>query len=100
MVELEVRLPSGADFVRTVDAVEACAARLRLLTRMKGTLAGFPGCVHWHFKRGRERGTLEVTWWPRERRLWLSVQAGRTAGWIEATAADLRAALEDPAVWR
>ena len=44
---------------------------------MKGTLASFPNCVHWHWKRGKERGTLEITWWGKQDRLWFKVAAGR-----------------------
>jgi hypothetical protein len=95
MTELEVPLSNMLDPAIVDGVVEARAARLGLRATLKGTLARYPGCVHWHFKQRRERGTLEVTWWPQGRRLWLSVQAGRTAVWIEAAAADLKTALED-----
>jgi hypothetical protein len=100
MVEIEVTMPREVDGAAVERTVEGCAARLGLQVTMKGTLGRYPGCIHWHFKRGRERGTLEVTWWPREQRLWLSVQAGRTGDWIDAVSADLKAALEDAATWR
>jgi hypothetical protein len=100
MVEIEVRVPPAGNPGRAEAVVVACAARLGLQQMMKGTLARYPGCIHWHFKRGRERGTLEVTWWPRGRRLWLSVQAGRPGEWIDAAGADLKAALEDRESWR
>src|SRR5437763_16670863 len=99
MTEIEVKLSTAPDAAAAEELVEACAARLGLNQTMKGTLARYPGCAHWHFKRGRERGTLEVTWWPRERRLWLSVQAGRTGAWVDAAAADLKAALENRGLW-
>jgi hypothetical protein len=34
-------------------------------------------------KKERERGTLELTWWPGKRRLWFKIQAGRTGDWID-----------------
>jgi hypothetical protein len=72
------------------EVVEAAAAAEGLSVTLKGTLAGYPGCTHWHFKRGRERGTLEATFWPRENRLWLSIQSGRTGDWTLETAERLR----------
>ena len=50
---------------------------------MKGTLASYPGCVHWHYKKQREKGTLELTLLPGGRRIWASVHSGRKASWIE-----------------
>jgi hypothetical protein len=60
---------------------------------MKGTLASFPGCTHWHLKRNRERGVLEITLWPAQSRLWLSVQDGRKGAWIDAAVDKLLADL-------
>ena len=79
MKQVEVtceRLPNVAQ-------VEAAVGRVGLVVSMKGTLAKFPGCTHWHLKRGGERGVLEVTLWPAEKRLWLSVQDGRKGAWID-----------------
>jgi hypothetical protein len=50
---------------------------------MRTSLRTFPGCVHWHVKRGREPGTLEITFWPQERRAWFTIHDGRQAEWIE-----------------
>ena len=33
-------------------------------------------------KRGKQRGVLEATYWPRENRAWLSYRSGRDADWI------------------
>ena len=86
VVGQERRLPSAGE-------IEAAVRRVRLMVSMKGTLAKYPGCTHWHLKRGRERGTLELTLWPAQRRLWLSVQEGRRAGWIAGAAEALVAEL-------
>ncbi len=75
--------------------IENCCAENNLQIALKGTLAKYPGCVHWHLKQGKQRGTLEVTWWPSQRRLWLSIQAGRRADWIEEAAAHLKRAIEE-----
>ena len=40
------------------------------------------------------RGTLEITWIEASSRLWLSMQSGRAADWIEPAMARLKAELE------
>ncbi|HLV98591.1 MAG TPA: hypothetical protein VKT82_07940 [Ktedonobacterales bacterium] len=65
-----------------------------LKMRMRGTLHTYPGSLHWHFEKPGERGTLEVTLWPARQRLWLSVQAGRRARWIEDALPHIKAQLE------
>jgi hypothetical protein len=80
------RLPSPA-------AIERAIQNCDLHVTLKGTLKQFPGCIHWHIKKGRERGTLEVTRWPKQQRLWLTIQDGRTAPWIPAAAQSLVDAL-------
>ena len=39
----------------------------------KGTLASYPGCIHWHLKMGTQKGHLEITWWEAENRLCFKV---------------------------
>ena len=73
--------------------MERCFGEAGLRVAMKGTLAAHKGCVHWHLKRGKERGTLEVTLWPAQRRVWLSVHANRGAEWVEGALRDLAGAL-------
>ena len=98
MQETEIELPAGFPGEKLPDLIERCADAEGLGTTLKGSLSRYPGCVHWHFKRGRERGTLEATYWPVEQRLWLSVQSGRTGEWTDSAVlrlqATLRSALE------
>jgi len=66
-------------FGRIIDqAIDAAG----LIVTLRGSLKSFPGCTHWHVKNGQERGTLEITAWPREHRAWFSIQSGRKARWI------------------
>ena len=95
MTELDVPVLPGTDLDGAEERIEACIARETLRMTLKGTLASYPGCVHWHLKRGGLRGTLEVTLWPSGRRLWLSIQSGRRGEWIDEAAARLRQALEN-----
>ena len=94
MIETEVDIPPAADFSQAEQVIEGCCRAEGLLVGLKGTLVSYPGCVHWHFKREAQRGTLEVTWWAQARRVWFSVQAGRTGAWIEEAIARLKETLE------
>ena len=94
MLQTEVRLAPRADVSAVETVVEACCTAEGLTLTLKGTLVKYPGCVHWHFKRGRPSGTVELTWWPQQRRLWISVQAGRRGEWIEETTVRLKQTIE------
>lgn len=78
MTEIELA-PCASDTVE--ERVDALAQRLGLSSR-KGTLRSYPGCVHWHFKLGKQSGTLEATWWPKTERLWLKIAVNRDADWM------------------
>ena len=80
--EIILHVPPSIPPPRIVPLIDRALADLGLTVTMCGTLKSFPGSTHWHLKLGRQRGTLEVTWWPRRRRLWIKIQAGRTAAWI------------------
>ena len=62
--------------------IEEAAKSLGLVTTQVTTLSTYPGSVHWHFKKGNGRGTLEATYWPERHRAWLSSRSGREAEWI------------------
>jgi 2-polyprenyl-6-hydroxyphenyl methylase/3-demethylubiquinone-9 3-methyltransferase len=91
--EVELSAPPG-DVTLLVPA--ACAAE-GLTCTLQNTLKGHPGSTHWHFKRRRERGTLEITWHPATRRLWMTVQEGRKGPWIDDAVERLKARLASPA---
>jgi hypothetical protein len=93
MVEIEIPLPADADPAAVEAAIEAGCDAEELRTQLKGTLSSCPGCIHWHFKRGREPGTLEITLWPRRHRAWISVHANRSAPWIDELLPRLRESL-------
>ena len=87
---LHIRPADESAIARIDDAIAACG----LLTTMKGTLKSYPGCTHWHCKRGRETGTLEITLDPARARAWFKVQTGRRATWIDDVIPKLKLALE------
>ena len=82
MQNIEVPWPADVGDRRLVGVIDRAIAAAGLAVTLRSSLKSFPGCTHWHVKNGRERGTLEITVWPRERRAWFSVQSGRRARWI------------------
>lgn len=95
MLEVDVNIPSHLKAESIPKIVEQACARFGLDRCSRGTLAKYPGCVHWHYKKGRQRGTLEITWWSRAARLWIKVAAGRSADWITESIPHLKRALEE-----
>ena len=83
MIEVQLQIPDSVNTNALVRVVENICIANGLTCTLKGTLAGYPGCVHWHFRRGRQKGILEMTWWEMEHRLWFKVADHRKATWIE-----------------
>jgi hypothetical protein len=82
MIEWEINIAGAWNDSTISRAVERVAKAHELSAQLKCELRSFPGSVHWHFKKPRESGTIEITMWPQKRRLWMSVQSGRQARWI------------------
>ena len=82
MREIEIHFDSRADPGGVERSIDQAIGDAGLTVRLRGSLRKFPGCVHWHVKRGRQPGTLEITFWPREHRAWFTIQDGRRADWI------------------
>jgi hypothetical protein len=94
MQDLEVKIPISADLSNVEVLVERICRSRGLQTQVKKPAASHRGSTHWHFKKGTEKGTLEVTYWPQERRLWVSVHANRSSGWTSKESAEVKSALE------
>lgn len=99
MKEIEIDFPVTLDADAVVAAVEHVGTSEALVVTMKSTLKKFPGCTHWHFKTHKERGVLEVTWWPGRKgtkpsRLWLSAHNNRKADWMIDLIPRLKAEIE------
>jgi hypothetical protein len=77
----DVNLPPGMTAADAARLVESAAEAEGLRIKLRTTLAQHPGSIHWHYKRGREPGTLEMTLLQRERCIRLAVQAGRIGPW-------------------
>ena len=90
MREIEIQLTGSTEAIwQTIE--QMCLDEGLTLT-LKGTLARYPGCIHWHFKHGKLPGTLELTFW--EKRLWFKISAGREGVWMDALVEKLKAQME------
>lgn len=94
MVEIEFRVPAKFAPRRAERIIERIAQTFGLIEAMKSPLASFPGSIHWHYKKKGESGTLELTLWPAEKKIWAQVQEGRKADWIFGELPRLRRAIE------
>ena len=94
MKEFEFHVPKECDLSRAEELIEKAAAEHGLSVGMKGSLAGYPGCIHWHFKNQKQKGTLEITLHTESRRIWAQVQDGRKAQWIDMELPRVRRAIE------
>jgi hypothetical protein len=95
MMEVPLQIPDSVNQDALVRFVEHICLANGLTCTLKGTLAGYPGCVHWHFRNGRQKGILEITWWETERRLWFKVAQNRGGDWIEASIPILKEQIEN-----
>ncbi len=93
MITREVQIPHSK-FRLIETTVERICQESGLVLKVKSSLKEYPGSVHWHFKKERETGTLEITLWKKERRLWFSVHTNRKGEWIEDMIRDLKSELE------
>jgi hypothetical protein len=94
MREVEFAVPKNCDLRKADKLVEEICARRGLQLAMKGTVATYPGSIHWHYKQPKQKGTLELTLYFAERRLWAKIQKGRKAPWIDEELPALRRAIE------
>ena len=94
MHQIEIDIPDIDDTPAIARRVETVLAAHGLTMHSRGSVRKYAGCIHWHWKNGRQSGTLEVTLWPAKRRLWFKVQAGRRAPWIDQLVPALKADLE------
>jgi len=83
MQEIEFAVPPHCDLTNAGKLIEDVCSTLGLNLGMKGSLASYPGSIHWHYRKPKEKGTLELTLLVSERLIWAQVQSGRKAPWIE-----------------
>ena len=79
MRDIEILLPSNCEVDNIAQATDAALFEVGLRVTMRDTFKKYPGRIYWHAKHGCETRTLEVTFWPKKRRVWFTVQSGRNA---------------------
>jgi len=94
LITVNVKLPPRADLAAAERLVESTCRSRGLSEGMKTTLRSYPGSIHWHFTKEGERGTIEVTLWKKEKRLWINVHDNRASPWTSKEAGRLKSALE------
>ena len=95
MIDVDIPLPVDVECSVVEKAIDETIPALGLTTTMRDTVKKYPGCVHWHVKYGRRPGTLELTLWPQQQRVWFSVQSGRTVPWIEGKMQAMHEAIQE-----
>ena len=75
------------------EAVAEAAAMYSLQVASDGTLKSLPGSRHWHLKRPKEPGTLEITYCPNDGRLWVCYHSNRAGRWVPELAMPFAKAL-------
>ena len=91
---LEIEVPPPHNHVR--DAVYSLAQMRGLVVTMDIGLRSYQGGSHWHLRKPKASGTLEVTYWPARDRLWVTYHANRVGdGWVEEGAPQFAIELRD-----
>jgi transglutaminase-like putative cysteine protease len=73
--------------------IEKIIKQFDLIVTQKSTLSTKKGSVHYHLKRGKSKGVLELTYWPAMRGLWVEIHDNRSAEWNEELIYPFSAAL-------
>jgi hypothetical protein len=63
--------------------IEQMVEDLGLTVARQSSLRQYPGSKHWHIRRPHRSGTVEITFWPEDLRLWVTVHRGREGSWAE-----------------
>jgi hypothetical protein len=94
MAEIDFTVPLGCSLSGAASLIEKACLSCGLRVSARATLSSYPGCIHWHVKRGMQSGTLQLILWEAKRRVWASVQDGRRAPWIDEALPQVKDAVE------
>jgi hypothetical protein len=78
----------------SVEAMEDLCAAMNLTLTMKGSLKSLPENIHWHYKKGKEKGVLEITLMNQSNEVTLSSKENRGGNWIQEIIEEFRRKLE------
>ncbi len=94
MIRYEVKIGPKEDLSHSELLIEKCCGKELLVIVMKGGLKSYQKSVHWHFRKRDQKGTLEFTLWPEQRRIWISIHSGRKGSWMKEAIPRLRKEIE------
>jgi hypothetical protein len=63
--------------------IEQIIEQFDLTITQKTTLSTLKGSIHYHLKSEKSPGLLEVTYWPKQKRLWVEIHNNRKEKWNE-----------------
>jgi hypothetical protein len=73
----------------TEKEVEQATAAMGLQLTMKGTLKTLPTNIHWHYKKPKHKGTLEITLVLSSHQLIVECKKGRWGDWVQEVLGEL-----------
>ncbi len=76
------------------DSIEKACNSAGLELTMKGSLKSLPDNEHWHFKKVKQKGVLEITLLAQTNRLILSCKKNRSGEWMDGSIVELSQALK------
>lgn len=94
VIEIDVDLPARMDLSIVLPLIKEVLRDSQFVVSLCGTLQSYPNCGHWHLTKAGSKGTLELTWWATQPRLWFKVASNRSAVWIEEALPELKIKLE------
>jgi hypothetical protein len=90
---VEVKIPKGFEMTKVDRLIERLCREEGLTRKIKRMLKkGYPSSSHWHYNRGDEKGTLEITLFRKESRILFSVHDNRKGIWTHEYADKLATA--------
>ena len=95
ITEIEFMLPPLSDHSQVTDLIETICRDLELTCSLKETLKSYPGCVHWHYRKEKFSGTLELIWFATKPRLWAKIHPKRQAAWMTTTLPLIKQRIEE-----
>ena len=78
----------------TAEQLQDMCLDLGLTQTMKGTLKTIGANTHWHYKKGNEKGVLEITLHHSTAVIVLSVHENRQANWVLPVMRELKKRIE------
>lgn len=83
LIQTKLNHVKRLDQEKVCEEVEETALLFGLHFSKRMTLCTKKGSYHWHLKKAKEKGVLEVTYWPRKEQFSLEIHQNRKANWNE-----------------